>query len=171
MKQLSALLLLCCLLVVGSPQAKSQCTGASGYTAAATGWSPASYPPIRSSPVWLQQYPPTGASGPISPTCTSAGYTQSCIDCPASWSTTLAGTVNRVIIWMCKGNQYTISTCGSPTASSIITIVNGSNALQEWDANSCGTHATVNFSPQISQAYRININLSLIHISEPTRPY
>lgn len=61
-------------------------------------------------------------------------------------------------MYMCLGNQYTISTCGSPTASSVITVTTTTGVVQEFDANSCGTHATVNFTPQISNTYWININ-------------
>ena len=163
MKQLSALLFAFTLFVVNTDHVQAQgCTNGAGPNLVGPGpawatpiypWSPGAAP--------FGSYAATNAPngpGAIMTLCSPANYKKNCESCPASWSVTLTGTQYKIPMYMCFGNQYTITTCGSPTASSAITVSTATSVILEFDANSCGTHATVNFTPQTSGSYFININ-------------
>jgi len=156
-------LLLLAFSVFFALNSSAQCTGSGAIIVPNENWLLPTYPPIQPAPPWGGNNPPTSSGPVISAACTSAGYRQNCILCPATWEVEVAPT-NRAFIYLCKGNTYLFSTCGSTELwDSQITITSSVNVVMAFDDDGCGDgdgHASIQFSPQVSQVYFIRVDNS-----------
>lgn len=143
---------LLCLMGVwagGWHTAAAQCTNPpTSIPTGSAGWQP-----LVSSPpnTWTNNYPPQTVTG-------------ACAACPTLYTHTNACEGNRVLMWMCASNVYTISLCSSTNTAwnSYITVTNilATPTAFQWDDNGCGVGglSTLTFIPPISGNYFVRIS-------------
>lgn len=111
----------------------------------------AAWQPLVSSPpnTWVNNYPPNAAAG-------------ACTACPTLYTHANACEGNRVVMYMCASNVYTISLCASSNTAwnSYITVTNTGTTSYQWDDNGCsiGGLSTLTFIPPTSGTYLIRIS-------------
>lgn len=151
------------ILLMISAVTQAQCTGTAAYTIPADNWSE---PEVPMSPSWTSNVPPAVAGQTLmgAPHCEeNPPYSANCNVCPSYFSATLSATGNRVVMYLCRSNTYTISLCtSSDDWDSEISVTNtSSTVLFAYDDDGCGTsngHATVIFDPPNSGLYLIKVH-------------